>query len=75
MRDDRGAAERAGPRVCAPKVPFTVVMFGKPPIAIVRRGRRYVFVVEAYLRDFRTANRRIYRELMALPNPRIPPPD
>jgi len=59
----------------APKVPFDVVMFGDTPVAIRRRRSRYVFVVEAYLRDFRTANRRIYRELMALDNPQVPPPD
>jgi len=59
----------------APKVPFTVAMFGKPRVAIIRHGRGYAFVVEAYLRDFRSANRRIYSELMALPNPQIPPPD
>lgn len=59
----------------APKVPFKVVMTGKPRVAIVRRGGGYVFVVEAYLRDFRSANRRIYGELMALPHPVVPPPD
>lgn len=63
----------------APKVPFKVVIFcgprGEPRVAIARRSRRYIFVVEAYLRDFRTAARRIYVELMARPSPFIPPPD
>lgn len=59
----------------SPKVPFEVVMFGTPPVAIVRRAGRYVLVVEAYLRDFRSAARHIYQELMALPSPGIPPPD
>jgi hypothetical protein len=59
----------------APKVPFKVVMFGTPRVAIVRQRGRYVFVVGAYLRDFRTAARRIYADLMALRSPTIPPPD
>lgn len=59
----------------APKVPFKVVMFGTPAVAIVRQRGRYVFVVEAYLRDFRTAARRIYADVMASANPHIPPPD
>jgi len=59
----------------APKVPFKVVMFGTPPVAIVRQRGRYLFVVEAYLRDFRTAARRIYADVMASASPHIPPPD
>lgn len=59
----------------APKVPFKVVMFGKPPVAIVRQRARYDFVVEAYLRDFRTAARRIHADVMASASPHIPPPD
>lgn len=59
----------------APKVATKVVMFGSPRVAIVKRGRLYVFVVEAYLRDFMVAAKRIERELLKLTNPKIPPPD
>jgi hypothetical protein len=64
----------------APKVSMKVVMFGRsgrplPTVAIVTRGRTYVFVVEAYLAHFTRAARRIERSLLALPNPTIPPPD
>jgi hypothetical protein len=59
----------------APKVATKVVMFGAPHVAIVKRGRLYVFVVEAYLRDFIVAAKRIERELLRLKNPTIPPPD
>ena len=48
---------------------------GKPPVAIVRQRARYDFVVEAYLRDFRTAARRIHADVMASASPHIPPPD
>lgn len=59
----------------APKVATKVVMFGAPRVAIVKRGLLYVFVVEAYLRDFIVAAKRIERELLRLKNPTIPPPD
>ena len=36
----------------APKVATKVVMFGAPRVAILKRGRLYVFVVEAYLARF-----------------------
>jgi hypothetical protein len=64
----------------APKVGVKVVMFGRsgrplPTVAVVTRGRTYVFVVEAYLAHFMRAARRIERSLLALPNPTISPPD
>lgn len=34
-----------------------------------------MFVVEAYLRDFMVAAKRIERELLRLKSPTIPPPD
>jgi hypothetical protein len=37
--------------------------------------RLYIFVVEAYLRDFMMATRCIERELLKLKSPTIPPPD
>lgn len=59
----------------APKVATKVVMFGAPRVAIVKRGRLYVLVVEAYLRDFMVAAKRIELELLKLKKPTIPPPD
>lgn len=41
----------------------------------VKRGGLYIFVVEAYLRDFIVAAKRIEHELLKLKNPTIPPPD
>lgn len=63
-----------------PKVSVEVVMFGRlgaalPEVAIVTQPHRYVFVVAAYLAHLMRAARRIERDLLALPSPRIPPPD
>jgi hypothetical protein len=62
-----------------PSVPVKVVMFGRvgsalPTVSIVTQPDQYVFVVAAYLTHFMRAANRIERELLALPDPRIPPP-
>jgi hypothetical protein len=58
----------------APKVPTMAVMLGTPRVALRKRGRTYVFVVEAYLRDFMSAAMHLRAELMRLQDPTIPPP-
>jgi hypothetical protein len=60
----------------APKVPTVAVMLGTPRVALRKRepSHLYLFVVEAYLRDFLKAARRLEAELMRMKNPTLPPP-